>query len=132
MRSAKYSDKDFTGWDMSSREDMSNIIIENSCFSHEIPGSTVFPVGMVGTTFIDCNLDNCLVPIGNTVIRGSQKRFECQNDLNDWLVDENCSPTMPVDHLIFEKMGLPIPCPEDIPEDPVCDRIDLLKLAGEI
>lgn len=118
MADPKYSFKDFTGWDLTANTDMSWIEIEGSCFSHETPDSDVFPVDMSGTTLIDCNLDNCTIPPGNTVLRGTQKRFLVQNDLNDWIVDELNQPIKPIiDEFIFEKFGLPVPTPDQIPED---------------
>lgn len=126
-----YSNKNFTGWDLTDREDLHDMVIEGSCFSHEKPDSIVFPEKMTGVTFIDCNLDNCFIPEGNKVVGGSQRRFEIQNDLNDWIVDENGEPEKPIDHTIFEKLDLPIPDPADIPDEPVEERIDLLTLAQE-
>lgn len=123
----KYSRKDFTGWDMTANTDMSGIIIEGSCFSHEKPDSQVFPRDMVNTTFVDCNLDNCIIPEGNRVTGGSQRRFKVQNDLNDWLVDDSVRPIKPLDHVALEKLGKPVPRPEDIPAQPVRERIDYMK-----
>lgn len=118
MSDQKYSFKDFTGHDLTANQDMSGITIEGSCFSHETPDSDVFPADMTGATFIDCNLDNCAIPPGNTVLRGTQKRFLVQNDLNDWIVDESNLPVKPmIDEFIFEKFGLPVPTPDQIPTD---------------
>jgi hypothetical protein len=41
---------------------------------------------MTGTTFVNCNLDNCFIPPGNTVTGGSQRRYISNAD-GDWLVD---------------------------------------------
>lgn len=124
--SDKYSKKDFTGWDLTANKDMSGLTIEGSCFSHETPDSIVFPEEMTGTIFIDCNLDNCIIPDGNKVIGGSQRRFKVQNDLNDWVVGEDDKPTAIIDHAIFEKYGKTPPRPEDIPAEKVDTKIDWL------
>lgn len=117
--SDKYSNKDFTGHDLSSNKDMNNIIIENSCFSQETPNSNIFPSDMKGTTFVDCNLDNCFIPNGNQVIRGSNKSFKCQNDGEDWVVDSNSlKPIEPINVKLFLQKGLSID-PVDIPEQPL-------------
>src|SRR3990172_7203377 len=115
--SERYSFRDFTGHDLTTMIDMSGIVIEGSCFSHEEPDSVVFPPSMTGTTFIDCNLDNCAIPPGNTVIRGSERRFKVQNDLNDWEIDGSNKAVRPVFWQVFVKYGLPLPKPEDIPKD---------------
>jgi len=113
--SEKYSFKDFTGWDLSDRTDMSGIIIEGSCFSHETPDSIVFPSIMTGTTFMACNLDNCFIPPGNTVQNNcSKRRFKIQNDLEDWICDRNNVPVEPVGKKYFLQLGLSID-PASIP-----------------
>lgn len=92
----KYSNKDFTGQDLTMRTDMSGIIIEGSCFSHETPNSDCFPPDMTGTTFVDSNLDNCIIPPGNVLVRGSNRRFEAQEDGKDYIVDQNNEPVIPL------------------------------------
>lgn len=85
--SEKYSKKDFTGHDLSAETDMFGIEIIGSCFSQESPNRHIFPDEMSGVNFIDCNLDNCFIPEGNTIIRGSHRFFKVQEDGQDWLVD---------------------------------------------
>lgn len=120
-----YSNKNFTGQILSSKTDMNNIIIENSCFSQETPDTHVFPEDMTGTTFIDCNLDNVFIPQGNTVIRGSQKRFKVQNDLRDWIIDKNNNPIELVNKKYWQMNGYPTD-PKDIP--PYFNRREVLTL----
>lgn len=84
---SSYSNRDFTGQSLADRSDISGETIENSCFSNETPHADIFPDDMVGVTFVDCNLDNCFVPPGNTIIRGSHRFFKAQPDGQDWLVD---------------------------------------------
>lgn len=88
-----YSNKDFTNRDLSDRTDMSNQVIEGSCFSQEILDRHIFPADMTGTTFVACNLDNCVIPAGNTVSACcSRRRFQVQGDGFDWLLDEDNNP----------------------------------------
>lgn len=122
----KYSFKDYTGQKVSIP---SNTVVYASCFSQEIVDRKIFDDLMTGVKFYNCNLDNCVIPPGNTAIGGSQRRFQVQNDRNDWLIDVNNKPTMPTNQNIFIKLNLPMPKPEDIPAQMVSEVIDLLKLA---
>ena len=79
-----YSHKDFTGRFLGERTDMNGLTIKGSCFSQEKPDTHCFPEDMTGVTFEYCNLDNCFIPAGNTVVEGSQRRYEVQNDGNEW------------------------------------------------
>lgn len=81
-----YSDKDFTGQDLSSRADMDGLFIENSCFSNETPRALVLPSTLSGTTFSYCNLDNVFIPTGNTLINCSNRFFRSIDGV-DWLLD---------------------------------------------
>lgn len=123
---AKYSHKDFTGHDLSDRKDMDNIVIENSCFSNETPDALILPANLTGTTFIDCNLDNVFIPKGNTVVRGSVRRFQVQNDREDWLLDGQGKPSSPTNPGDFDKLGLSKD-PVDLPADLLPTSITALK-----
>ena len=91
------SNKDFTGQDVSKGINLNNKVIHSSCFSQEKPDSTPFKNTLTGCTFIMCNLDNCFIPNGNTVIDCTQKRFKVQKDGEDWYVDALNNPISPVD-----------------------------------
>lgn len=113
--SEKYSNKDMTGWNLSNRKDMNGIVISNSCLSNEILDASVLPSDLSGTTFIDCNLDNVIVPVGNLVLGGSQRKFKCQNDGEDWIVDAIQKKAIePVNKKLFLNLGISID-PKDIP-----------------
>lgn len=117
-----YSHKDFTGRNLTAHK-IEPQVIRGSCFSQETPDSVVFPADMTGVTFEYCNLDNCVIPAGNTVIGGSQRRFQVQNDLNDWEIDEQNIPLCLVNYLHLYKQGIIHPAPGEIPDAPVKDRI---------
>lgn len=86
-----FSLRDFTNQNLKSQK-MNGLIIYGSCFSQEIIDNDIFPDGMTGTSFYNCNLDNIFIPPGNTVIGGSQKRFKPENDIRDWEVDNLNQP----------------------------------------
>lgn len=90
--SDKYSFKSLMNRSHTDETDMSNLIIYMSSLYNEQPDSRIFPSGMTGTTFINCNLDNLIIPPGNTVIGGSHIRFKAQEDGFDWELDQNNQP----------------------------------------
>lgn len=90
-------------------------VVYGSCFSCETPDQHIFRDDMTGVTFYNCNLDNCFIPDGNKVIGGSQRRFEVQNDMRDWLVDEEGNPEKLVNEKSEQKTGYPIDL-ESIPD----------------
>lgn len=87
-----YSHKDFTGCNLVDATDMGGLTITGSCFAQEKPDTAVFPNGMAGVTFVGCNLDNCIIPPGNSVNGGSRNRIMVQDDGYDWIVDETNTP----------------------------------------
>lgn len=134
----KLSNKDMTGWDLSDRKDLDGKIIYNSCLSHETPNAEILPSNLSGAIFIACNLDNVLIPKGNQIIDCSVKRFQIQNDGEDWIIDtKTLDPVEPIAKKMFLKLGLSID-PADIPADKqdvsaVLDKLDELaqiKLAA--
>lgn len=94
-----YSFKDFTGWNFKGSQEYTfppGTTIDRSCFSQEHPDSDIFPDGMTGVTFRSCNLDNVLIPPGNTLTDCTTRRFAAQNDGKDWIVDSNNQPVSPL------------------------------------
>jgi len=93
-------------------------IIVGTCFYQpERPNSDIFPAGMTGVTFKNCNLDNVLVPIGNTIIGGCHRQIKAQNDWSDWILDDvTLAPKelIPGEKARRLKAGLSID-PKDIP-----------------
>ena len=126
--SEKYSHKDMTGWDLSREGNMNGLVIYNSCLSNETPDAQILPQGLYGATFIACNLDNVLVPEGNTVIDCTTRRYEVQNDLEDWVVDsESRTPIEPLNRKHFESLGLSID-PKSIPLEKMTKTVTAEKL----
>lgn len=103
---------------------MNDETIRGACFSQQQPDTKVFPDEMTGVTFVNCNLDNCIIPEGNTLIDCSNRRYQVQNDLNDWEIDENNNPVRLVDWQYFEKLGLEQPSPDLIPSEQVSTPIN--------
>lgn len=127
----KYSFKDFTHQTFTSVDasEFDNSEIKGSCFYQETAWdadslgasakesrSNVFPPAMTGVTFIRCNLDNCLIPAGNTVDKScSERRIRVQNDSEDWVLsDVDFKPTEPIDLVRFTEEAKSID-PADIP-----------------
>lgn len=127
-----YSRKDFTGRTLVEATDLNGQTIRGSCFSQEVPDSHIFPEDMTGVTFINCNLDNVFIPDGNTLQDCSNRRFEAQNDLNDWEIDHNDDPVKLVNSLILDKLGIEQPTPDLIPDEPVTEPVDYIEIMRKV
>lgn len=86
-----YRNLNWTGRSLADRTDMDNLQIEGLCLSQEKP-SEVLPPNLMGVTFSYCNLDNVIIPPGNTLVHCSNRRFAIQEDGLDWELDENNQP----------------------------------------
>jgi hypothetical protein len=119
--------KDFTNRSLKSfgAPRLSGAVIYASCFSQEKPDSEIFPNGMAGATFYNCNLDNCVIPAGNAVIGGSRRRFAVQNDLREWLVDDDGNPTTLLNEQYWADQGY-FTDPARIPAEPIAS-LDEIK-----
>ena len=127
----QWSFKNFTNLNCPDLPD--GITVYASSFYWEQPDYHTFRDDLKGVTFIKCNLDNIYIPPGNTVIDCHCRRFCCQADGNDWVLDKANKPTIPLmGEKVFKKFGLPVPRPEDIPSKLVDEAIDLLQKAREI
>ncbi len=128
--------KDFFNKDLSkSGIDFNDKFIYGTSFGNESPDFETFPKGMTGVTFVNCNLDIIIIPKGNTYIYTnglSKRRLKVQNDLNYWLIDEDDNPIKIADFKIFDKLGLPLPDPKDIPKEQLSEYINLVKVAQDL
>ncbi len=102
--SDKYSGKNFSKVDLThdaGLEQGTNIYGSNFYKEARIddvnPVKEIFPIGMRGVTFYNCNLDNVFVPPFNTVIGGSNRKIKVQNDGEDWILDNAFKPVEPMD-----------------------------------
>jgi hypothetical protein len=76
----------------------------------------IFPNGMTGVIFTKCNLDNISIPVGNTVVGGTEKGIKVQNDLDDWTIDKGDKKALePLNKEERVKAGVSID-PKDIPK----------------
>lgn len=121
-----YSYKDFTNSIIP--EDLSGRVIYGSFFYNETLDAEIFS-GAEGTTFIKCDLRNIKIPESAITIDCRTERLKVQNDGNEWLVDDNNDPVKPAIYDIIEKLGLEVPTPEVIPDEPAEEPIDLIALA---
>ena len=104
----KYSNKpwwtqDLRGVDPS---EFNNTEIFNAGFGQIEPFTDCFPPTMTGVTFRACNLDNCNIPPGNTLINSSNKQMKEQADGEVWIVDNKLKPISPLKPHKFDEWGL--------------------------
>lgn len=98
-----------------------NTVVYASYFYQEgFLDAKVFPDVMTGVRFYNCNLDNVLVPPGNIVIGGTNRRIALQNDLRDWEVDVQNKPSKVVNEKYWTDAGKSVD-PIDIPAQPLKD-----------
>jgi hypothetical protein len=109
MINEKYSYKAFPYHNLSFKhipaKEFDNTEIVGSCFYQEYTTvdtnvvKDIFPNGMKGVTFIKCNLDNVLIPQGNTIDGGCNRIIKVQNDLNDWELNEDFTPKKQITYI---------------------------------
>jgi hypothetical protein len=104
--------------------------IIGACFARESylgepgdPMREIFPASMTGVIFKRCNLDNCVIPAGNILMEWqgipcTNRRIRMQNDLEDWIVNQQGKPQEPVALKKFLRLGLSVD-PKDIPNQPL-------------
>ena len=120
----KYSFGSFTNKSFKDQpaKDFDNSCIKGSSFYQEsLYGDSkivkdIFPDGIKGVEFVRCNLDNVLIPLDNTVDeRSTNKKIQVQNDLEDWVLNEDKTPKEPMDKEKRLIAGITIN-PVDIPD----------------
>jgi len=125
----KYSYKDFTNKNLLDVpvEELNDTTIVGSCFYQEATESQVefdiFPKGITGVHFIRCNLDNIIVPDTCTMDLDSpdacsHRKIQIQNDMADWILDDNDNPIEPIDKKMREMENISID-PKDLPEEKI-------------
>ena len=68
-------------------------IVNSNFYQLETPNSDIFPDDMTGVIFDRCNLDNVKIKGSNTVLPNcSNRKIQVQNDLEDWILDNNLDP----------------------------------------
>jgi hypothetical protein len=125
MINQKYSFKDYMNRSFTSVSalEFSNTEIKGSCFYQEGDAKEIFPTGMTGVTFIRCNLDNVVVPVGNTIDKTCiNRKIKVQNDLEDWLLNTDNTPKEPMRKAEYIRLGISID-PADIPVTKVTESV---------
>lgn len=98
----KYSYKDFSGQILINEPagDFSNSeIIGANFFQCNQPRKNVFPSGSENIEFIDCNLDNCVLPSNSTLTRSTNLQIKVI-DGEDCIVDELENKINTIDHYL--------------------------------
>lgn len=104
-----------------------------SFFSKETPNSPIFPV-VQNLTLIECALDNVFIPPGvtvKTVYRNPPIQYKVQNDLRDWILDQNSKPVKLIDENYWAAKGFSIST-ADIPSTPINSTDDIKKSTGTV
>ena len=114
-----------------SADEFNNTEIIGSSFMQEIPYTDVFPANIVNVIFDDCNLDNCNIPKGTTLINCKHRQYKVQNDKEYWLVDKSLNPVVPLKPNRFDVSGIS-KNPNDIPtvelKDPITETNDPTRI----
>ena len=107
MINEKYSYKDFHFQDLTKAK-FSEFEgeIYGSAFSQREPFTKCFPDKLAKAIFIDCNLNNCIIPEGNEVRGGTHKQIKEQADGEIWIVNELLQPVSPMKPYRFDAAGL--------------------------
>ena len=125
IRNKKYSGKGFPYHGLSFKSiqasEFNNTEIYASVFYQEwVEGDTkvmkdIFPAGMTGVVFFNCNLDNVYVDeTNNTINGGSHRKIKVQNDWEDWELDNSLKPSEPLNKKERLRAGVSID-PLDLP-----------------
>lgn len=122
----RWSRKDYTTLTLLNESILAGTTIYGSCFSKEEPDTQVFPSTMTGVTFINCNLDNVLMPEGNLIKGGLKRKFKVQNDLRDWEIDGSNKPIKLVNEEHWQNQGYSID-PKDIPAEKLREISEIKK-----
>lgn len=100
--------------------------VYGSCFSKEVPETVIFRAATNRVTFIECNLDNVFVPananIVKTVYRTPPRKFKVQNDLEDWILNDDLTPKEPMRKEEYLRLGISID-PRDLPLIPLSESL---------
>lgn len=110
----QYSLKGWSGHNFDDK-DLNGKVIYASSFYSEEPGTKIFKDDLVAT-FVKCNLQNIVIPVGVTLIDCQTDWFKSQNDLEDWKIDKDTKePVEPLQKEKYVELGISTD-PKDIPK----------------
>lgn len=120
-----HSFQDYHSQDLRARADVIAALVANGrayrcCFAQPSPDTVVFPDDLA-IEFVECDVSNCVIPVGcslDDISISKTKRYATQNDGDDWVVDSDNNPLYPVNLKYRILCGMSIN-PADIPEEPV-------------
>jgi hypothetical protein len=104
----KYSHKSFKRQDLTKLDasEFNDSEIIHGMFCQEKPWTDVFPPDIKGVVFDRCNLDNCNIPSGATVIGGTNKHWKDMADGEQWQIDKDEKPIAPMNPKAFDAQGV--------------------------
>ena len=125
--------KIFTNWNLKEHQfDFNGKTVYASSFYNETPDSDILPDGIKDVTFLKCDLNNIIIPEGNTVIDCSQERIELMNDMRDWITDPEGNAQKVVGEEYWVSKGVSVD-PQVIPSKKIklSDNVDLAVAVKE-
>lgn len=119
--SDEYSRKSYANKDFVNINLPSGSTVYASMFMNEKLDMSIFPSTMTGITFLECNLDNIILPPGNLIINlytYPPKKFKMENDLRYWVLDEQGKAKKLLEEDYWKNKGFSID-PKDIPAEKI-------------
>lgn len=95
----------------------SGTTVYQTVFMPQEPDTVIFDPAMAGVTFIECSMNNTIIPSGNfvkNVYRPAPIRFRHQNDRRYWEIDAENKPVHVISREVWLELGFST-SPADIP-----------------
>ena len=105
-------------------EEFNDKTFKGSNFAQQEPFTDMFPSGIINCTLERCNVINCNIPAGITLIDCQHKQIKVQNDGEYWEVDAAMKPLQPLSPQRYDLFGLS-KNPLDLPSKPLTENIIL-------
>lgn len=129
--------RNFSGWEFNSRPEykFSGKTIYNTVFTQEKPDTVVFSADTSNVTFVNCHIENVVIPLNSTIIAPDCEgepcwtyKFKVQNDLRDWKIDNQGRAKEILNKEFWVEKGYSVK-PEDIPPQKI-EKVEDAPKAG--